>query len=123
MLFKSLTHLFRIYSWLAKYLKHCVIYSIEMDLSLYLKDGDDYKQLSVPLYVVRDLLRDRLSKSEIDRLFRLSTATELPEKIDTGSVIVDFSKKQARCFQAGLGVDDLEPTWKVQIEKKNLLSY
>jgi len=94
-----------------------------MEVSLYFKEGDDYKHLAVPLYVVRDLLRDRLSKSEMDRIFRLSTSIKLPEKMNTGSVIVDFSKKQAKCFQAGLKVEDLEPTWKVNIEKTNLLNY
>lgn len=94
-----------------------------MEVSLYLKDGDDYKHLAVPLYVVRDMVRDRLSKSEIDRIFRLSSSIKLPEKLSSGSVIADFSKKQARCFQAGLGVEDLEPTWKVQVEKTTLMNY
>lgn len=94
-----------------------------MDVALFIKDGDAYRQLSVPLYVVRDLLRDRLSKCEIDRIRRLSSSAQLPNKLSSGSVVVDFSNRDARCFQANLGMEDLEPTWNVHVEKTTLKNY
>lgn len=87
-----------------------------MDLKLYVKEGGELKVLRVPKYVVKDLLRDRLSKSELERINRLAESTKTPETIPPGSVFVDFSTKTAQCFQAGLRLADLEPTWKVNDE-------
>ncbi len=94
-----------------------------MEVALFIKEEENYRKLSVPLYVVRDLLRDRLSKSEISRILRLSSSAKLPEKMSSGSVVVDFSNRNARCFQANLGIEDLEPTWNVNVEKTTLLNY
>lgn len=87
-----------------------------MDLSLYVKEGEQLKVLKVPQYVVKDLLRDRLSKSEVDRIHRFAEKTKSPRVFKPKSVIVDFSAKTAQCFQAGLNVTDLEPTWDVKVE-------
>lgn len=94
-----------------------------MDLKLYVKEGNILKVLHVPRYVVRDLLRDRLSKSELERINRLSECTKEPEPVQPGSVFVDFSTKTAQCFQAGLRLADLEPTWKVDVEPITLKNY
>src|SRR3990167_9510085 len=87
-----------------------------MELSLYLKEGEQLKVLKVPHYVVKDLVRDRLSKSEIDRIHRFAEKTKVPSKFKPKSVVVDFSSRTALCFQAGLNVTDLEPTWNVKVE-------
>ena len=94
-----------------------------MELGLYVKEGGIVKFLKVPQYVVRDLLRDRLSESELRRIQRLAEPAELPSIFKAGSVVADFSNKTATCFQAGLRVQDLEPTWKVAVEKLTLDHY
>jgi len=94
-----------------------------MDLNLYLKEGKEFKVLLVPQYVVKDLLRDRLSNCELDRINRLARKTPTPEVFKPGSVVVDFSKKAAQCFNAKLNLSNLEPTWDVQIEKMTLGNY
>jgi len=94
-----------------------------MDVNLYLKEGKGAKVLKVPKYVIRDLLRDRLSQSEIARINRLAEKTNMPTIFKAGSVIVDFTSRTARCFQAGLDVKNLEPTWEVSVEKVGLGNY
>ena len=94
-----------------------------MDLNLYVKEGEGLKVLKVPQYVVKDLIRDRLSKSEIDRIHRFAEKTKTPEVFKPGSVVVNFSSKTATCFQARLNIEDLEPTWDVKVEKVGLENY
>ncbi|MDO8656849.1 MAG: hypothetical protein Q7K45_06435 [Nanoarchaeota archaeon] len=94
-----------------------------MDVNLYVKEGKLVKVLKVPKYVVRDLLRDRLSNSEINRIHRLGEKTDLPDVFKAGSVLADFEAKTAQCFQAGLDVKNLEPTWSVSVEKVGLGNY
>ncbi|MEK6950882.1 MAG: hypothetical protein AABX13_04130 [Nanoarchaeota archaeon] len=94
-----------------------------MDVNLYVKEGELIKVLKVPKYVVRDLLRDRLSTSEINRIHRLGEKTEMPAVLKAGSVVADFDTRTAHCFQAGLDVNNLEPTWNVQVEKVGLENY
>lgn len=94
-----------------------------MELSLYVKRGEELKVLKVPHYVIRDLLRDRLSQSELNRINRLAEKITLPKAFLPGSVVVDFTAKTAQCFQAKLNVKELEPTWDVQVEKVTLGSY
>ncbi|HLC88823.1 MAG TPA: hypothetical protein VJG49_02180 [Candidatus Nanoarchaeia archaeon] len=64
-----------------------------------------------------------MSKSEVDRINRLAEKTECPSIFKPGSVVVDFEKKTAQCFQAKLNVKNLEPTWDVSVEKMTLGSY
>jgi len=94
-----------------------------MDVTLYVKEGELVKVLKVPKYVVKDLVRDRLSKSEIDRINRLVEKTRMPALFKAGSVVVDFHSRTAHCFQAGLDVKNLEPTWDVSVEKVGLGNY
>lgn len=94
-----------------------------MELSLYIKEGEQLKSLKVPVYVVRDLLRDRLSKSEVDGIHRFAEKTRTPKTFKPGSVLVDFGARTAQCFQAGLKIVDLEPTWNVQVEEVTLEDY
>ena len=94
-----------------------------MDVNLYVKEGEGLKLLKVPKYVVRDLLRDRLGKSELNRISRFAEKTKVPDKFKPGSVVIDFSKKTAKCFQAGLDLKNLEPTWDVEVEKVGLGNY
>lgn len=94
-----------------------------MQLSLYLKEGEQFRVLQVPQYVVKDLLRDRLSNSELNRINRLAEKIDSPNMFKAGSVVVDFSTKSAQCFQAGLNMDYLEPTWNVQIVPMTLQNY
>lgn len=93
------------------------------DINLLIKDGGSYKSLLVPLYVVKDLLRDRLSKSEVSRLHRLAEPVQVDKGFEAGTVVVDFSTRQARCFQAELNVDDLEPSWEVVVENRTMTGY
>jgi len=69
-----------------------------MDISLYLKEGSAVRVLQVPLYIVRDLLRDRLSNSEINRINRFAEKTKMPEVFKPKSIVIDFEKKTAQCF-------------------------
>ena len=94
-----------------------------VDLALYIKEGDGYKHLLVPLYIVKDLIRDRLSQSELDRIHRLAQVVERPSQFKAGSVVVDFSERKAVCFQAGIKVRELEPTWDVRVEKMGVFNY
>ena len=94
-----------------------------MELTLYIKEGEELKALKVPQYVVKDLLRDRLSQSELDRINRFADKVNHPLVFKAGSVVVDFQTKEARCFQSGLNVADLEPTWRVEVEKMQLENY
>ncbi len=94
-----------------------------MDLSLYLKEDGGLKVLKVPPYVVKDLLRDRLSNSEINRIHRLAEKTKNLAVFKPGSVVIDFNTRTAQCFQARIDVEDLEPTWKVEVEKVTLENY
>lgn len=61
-----------------------------MELTLYLKEGDALRSLIVPTYVVKDLLRDRLSKSELDRIDRFAKKTSNQNIFKAGSVVVDI---------------------------------
>ncbi|MBI4981413.1 hypothetical protein HZC30_07735 [Candidatus Woesearchaeota archaeon] len=94
-----------------------------MDVNLYVKEENGLKVLKVPKYVVKDLLRDRLSKSEVARIHRFAEKTEEPKIFKPGSVIIDFNAKSARCFQAGLDIKNLEPTWEVRKETMALGNY
>ena len=88
-----------------------------------LKRGRTTEFLKVPAYVVKDLLRDRLSLSEINRINRFAENVESPQSFRPGSVVVDFSKKTAHCFQAGMVIRDLEPTGDVTVEQITLDNY
>lgn len=94
-----------------------------MDVTLYVKEEEGVKVLQVPKQIVRDLLRDRLSQCEVGRIHRLARKTKQPAVFKPGSVLVDFSTKEAQCFQAGLNMKDIEPTWEVQVEKMGLENY
>lgn len=94
-----------------------------MELSLYLKEGEQFRVLKVPLYVIRDLLRDRLSKGELDRINRFAEKTTVSGKFKSGSVVVDFSNKTASCYNAKINISNLEPTWNVELEKVTLGNY
>lgn len=94
-----------------------------MELTLYLKDHDQLRSLKVPVYVIKDLLRDRLSESELNRINRFAEVIESPESFKAGSVVAEISTKTAFCYQAGLNLDYLEPTWNVQIKDMTLLNY
>ncbi len=94
-----------------------------MNLHLYLKEENQFRFLEVPSYVVKDLLRDRLSSSELARIDRFAEKVDTPDVFKAGSVVVDFSKKTAECFQAGLNIPSLEPTWDVRIERMKLENY
>lgn len=94
-----------------------------MELNLYLKEGEQLKVLKVPPYVVKDLIRDRLSESEIGRIHRFAEETKKPDVFAPGSVVVDFSHKTAQCFQSGLNILLLDPTWNVKVEKVTLVNY
>lgn len=96
-----------------------------VDLLLYLKEenGNKFRVLKVPIYVVKDLIRDRLGKSEIERIHRLAEPTSPPKAFGPGSVVVDFPAKRVQCFQTGLKLEDLEPTWNVTSEKPTFDSY
>jgi len=87
------------------------------ELSLYVESEEGIKHLRVPVYIVKDLLRDRLSTSEVARIHRLADAVEKPELFKAGSVVVNFSTKTAQCFASGLKLEDLEPTWDVNVKK------
>lgn len=94
-----------------------------MELTLYLKEGEALRSLTVPTYVVKDILRDRLSKSERDRIDRFAKETAHPDVFKAGSVVVDFSTKSACCYQAGLNIEFLEPTWNVEIAQMKATKY
>jgi hypothetical protein len=94
-----------------------------MDLNLYVKEGSQLKLVKVPTYVVKDLLRDRLSKSEIGRIHRFCDPVEEPSFFSPGSVVVDFDSRSAEFFQTGIDVNDLEPTWEVQVKKMTINNY
>ena len=94
-----------------------------MELDLYVKEGETLKVLKVPQSIIKDLIRDRLSQSEIARIHRLAEATKIPQTFKTGSVIIDFSTKTAQCFQARLNLNMLEPTWNVINEEMTLENY
>ncbi|MEK6968407.1 MAG: hypothetical protein AABX51_07305 [Nanoarchaeota archaeon] len=94
-----------------------------MDLQLFIKNGTSYKVLKVPSYVVKNLLRDRLSSSELERIHRLAGPTEIPNPIKPGSLIVDFALKKAVCYQTKLDITSIEPTWAVKIEEVTLKNY
>jgi len=94
-----------------------------MELTLYVEDGDSLKALRVPHFVVKDLVRDRLSESEINRIHRLAEPVKTPSTFKAGSVIVNFAAKTARCFDARIDLASLEPTWTVTNEKITLENY
>ncbi|MDP3733790.1 MAG: hypothetical protein Q8R37_01045 [Nanoarchaeota archaeon] len=94
-----------------------------MDVTLYVKEDGTLKVLKVPVYVVKDLLRDRLGQSELKRINRFAEKIKAPDAFKPGSVVVDFSNKTATCFQAGLNIKHLEPTWEVSTEEVTLVNY
>ena len=85
-----------------------------MELNLYIKEGEEFKHLKVPTFVVKNLLCDRLSNSELDRIQRFAEKTDKPDIFKAGSVVVNFEKKAAECFQSGLRLKDLDLTWDVE---------
>lgn len=93
-----------------------------MDLQLYVKEGEQLKVLKVPEYVVKDLLRDRLSESELNRIRRVGEITKQPRMFKSGSVFADFDLKLARCFNAKINLEFLETKWKVE-EETGLMSF
>jgi len=96
---------------------------MRMDVDLYIKEGEKLRTLKVPAYVVKDLLRDRLSQSELNRINKLAEKTQVQGTFKQGSVVVDFSKKTAQCFNAKINWHNLEPTWDVTVEKVTLGNY
>lgn len=84
-----------------------------MEVSLYLKEDSGFRFLKVPLYVVKDLLRDRLGSKDLKRLDRFADKIDVPSSFTSGSVVVDFKEKTAECYEAGIRLDYLEPTWAV----------
>jgi len=94
-----------------------------MDISLYIKEESNVRMLKVPLYIVRDLLRDRLSNSELKRINRFAEKTTLPNIFKPKSIVIDFQNKTARCFSTGLNIETLEPTWNVKNEEVTLMNY
>jgi hypothetical protein len=92
-----------------------------MSVVLVLQEKNGLRKLSVPVYVMKNLLRDRLSASELDRINRLAEpyANDGPT---AGSVWVDMNAKTAKCFTR-LDVDELEPTWNVTVENVTLKNY
>ncbi|MFH1649222.1 MAG: hypothetical protein ABIA93_01610 [Candidatus Woesearchaeota archaeon] len=93
------------------------------NLTLFVREGESLKAGVVPRYVVRDLLRDRLGEDEIARIHRFIKPVESSTVFQAGSVVVDFSKKQAECFDARIDVKYLEPTWDVKINNVTLANY
>ena len=94
-----------------------------MDLQLFIKEGAIYRVLKVPTYVVKNLLRDRLSSSELDRIHRLAKPVETPESFKAGSVIVDFASKKAECYQTNIDMASIEATWEVNENRMTLQNY
>lgn len=94
-----------------------------MDLQLFIKEGTNYKVLKVPSYIVKNLLRDRLSQSELDRIHRLSEPVKIPQNFKAGSVIVDFSSKTAECYQTKIDMGSIEATWIVNEQNLTLNNY
>ena len=94
-----------------------------MELNLYIKEGENYKILKVPSFIVKNLVCDRLSKSELDRINRFSENTRKPDVFKAGSVIIDFETKTAQCFQVGLKLKDIEPTWNIEEKEMTILNY
>lgn len=94
-----------------------------MELNLYIREGEDYKLLRVPAFVIKNLLCDRLSKSELDRINRFAEKIRKPEMFKAGSVVINFETKTAECFQSGLRLSDIEPAWSVEDKNMNLLNY
>ncbi|MEK6928285.1 MAG: hypothetical protein AABX11_07675 [Nanoarchaeota archaeon] len=94
-----------------------------MELNLYIKDGADYRLLKVPSFIVRNLVCDRLSKSELDRINRFAEKTRKPEIFKAGSIVIDFKAKTAECFQIGLRLGDIEPTWNIEEKEMTLFNY
>ena len=94
-----------------------------MQISLYVEEKEHFKMLNVPHFVVKDLVRDRLSESEISRIHRLASPTKRPSAFKSGSVIVNFSEKTAWCFNTKLNLPSDEPTWTLISEKLTLANY
>lgn len=108
---------------ITKSIKTCPLTELVMDVNLYVKEGGKLRTLKVPAYVVKDLLRDRLSQSELNRINKLAEKTQVKGAFKPGSVVVDFSKKTAHCFNAKIGLHNLDPTWDVTVEKVTLGNY
>ena len=53
----------------------------------------------------------------------MAEKTNPPAMFKAGSVVIDFSNRTAQCFKAGLNLEYLEPTWKVQAQKVTLENY
>ncbi|HII64647.1 TPA: hypothetical protein HA280_03945, partial [Candidatus Woesearchaeota archaeon] len=50
-----------------------------MQISLYVEENERLKMLRVPHVVAKDLVRDRLSESEIGRIHRLASPVRRPQ--------------------------------------------
>ncbi len=94
-----------------------------MDVNLYIREEGKLKFLKVPKYVIRDLLRDRLGESMIDRIHRFCEEVSEPSEFPVGSVVVDFFLRKAICYKADIDLKYLEPTWNVESEKVGLMNY
>jgi len=93
-----------------------------VELDLYVKDEDRYKQLRIPLSILKDLLRDRLTTAELERIWRLAQPVAV-ETFKSGSVVLDFATKSATCYNAKINLEMLEPTWNVKNERLTLANY
>jgi hypothetical protein len=68
----------------------------------------DNRTMTIPYYILRDLLRDRLSTNEINRIYRLS---EPNHSSDLNAVTLNFKDKTA---VIPFKLDEyLEPTWRI----------
>ena len=94
-----------------------------MELNLYIKEGEQLKLIKVPAYVVKNLLRDRLSSSELDRIHRLAKPVEIPNNFKAGSVIANFTLKTAECYQTKIDIASIDATWEVNENKMTLQNY
>ena len=94
-----------------------------MQISLYVEENERLKMLRVPHVVAKDLVRDRLSESEIGRIHRLASPVRRPQAFKAGRILGNFSQRTARCYDAKLNLPADEPTWTLISEKLTLENY
>lgn len=99
---------------------------MDKEVTIYIKEGSSFKQLKVPHQVFRDLVHDRLTEREINRIHRFADPCKAPDTFPPGSAVIDFEKKSALCIgpsAAGINLKYYEPTWNVTAEKVTLGNY
>ena len=93
-----------------------------MQVHLFLSENGKYRTIDVPVNMARQLIEERIGKSELGRIEAYAQPIDQPAFIP-GSVVVDREAKTVHIYGNRLRADHLDTCWKVIQEKVTLKNF